>query len=228
MPDGNPGTLPPECALPTPLPPHDHTASLQLDGCGSSLCIRAQQNGMLSALAVPPHPLSCLHCETHALAAPPWAPTLRAPALTTLAPPASSSCVSARFFHPCITQVINSMARVSHSHSVPQTSPMLHDQASLNSQNLPINPAKTASSLPIHPKNFICSVLPSVMKCLFSGIQLYPICPFITGGLIYSLSSLLRGSLFSISAILKLPAEKKTNPYGTHTTLESRRVFQCS
>lgn len=118
------------------------------------------------------------------------------------------------------------MARVSHSHSVSQTSPMLHDHASLNFQNLPINPAKTASSLPIHPKNFICSVLPSVMKCLFSGIQLYPICLFITGGLIYSLISLLRGSLFSISAILKLPKEKKTNPCGTHTTLETRRVFQ--
>lgn len=102
---------------------------------------------------------------------------------------------------------------------------MCHDQASSDSQKLLINPAKKVSSLPVHPAEldlFRTTVRNEVSLQYYSIVSHLPI---VISGLIYSLNSLLHGSLFSISAIVKLPAERKTHPRGTHTTLATRHVF---
>lgn len=104
---------------------------------------------------------------------------------------------------------------------------MFHHQASPNSQKLRINPAKKASALPPQPTELD---LFHTIVCNEVSLQWYSIVshlPIIISGLIYSLNSLLRGSLFSISAIVKLPAERKTHPRGTRRTLETQHVFQC-
>lgn len=90
---------------------------------------------------------------------------------------------------------------------------MFHYQASRDSQKLLVNPAEKAPSLPTHPTEldlFRTTVCKEVSLQGHSTVSHLPI----IRGLIYGFNSLLRGSLFSISVTVQLPAERKTHPRG--------------
>lgn len=183
-----------------------------------SIC--ARQNGVLPQLARL-HPPSRLGQNTAGSRSPLLSPKGGTLARTNTNYPHSSRIkyLWVRLLLSCLYQI---MLKSPWPPGFIQTSPMCHDQASSDSQKLLINPAKKVSSLPVHPTEldlFRTTVRNEVSLQWYSVVSHLPI---IISSLIYSLNSLSHGSLFSISAIVRLPAERKTHPRGTHTTLATR------